>query len=132
MFFPREVTGVINDKGQHIPKTYVPPIGACARLLINGNDVGQIVVQGWDSSWAFGRFSPHDSFSQYAPVFGLWSLLMHDDEESPLHETASAALADAERQMDALHAEVLFAEHDLRIPVGQLNIDGELVEWKML
>ncbi|QOV87668.1 hypothetical protein [Humisphaera borealis] len=120
------------DEKAPIPKVFIPPAGTQACLIINGTDVGRIVVKGWESSWAFGTFTPLAAFSEYAPLFGVWSLLMHDDEHAPLHETASAALAEAERKMDALHAEVHFPDRDLRVPVGQLNIDGELIEWKML
>ena len=99
--------------------------------MINGTDVGSLVVQRIDSSWVFGRFTPAPSFSTYAPLFGIWSLLMHDDEDAPLHETASRELNEAERKMDALHIEARFVDQGATITVGQLNIDGDLVEWKM-
>lgn len=122
---------MIHENRQHSPQTFLPPIDAVARLVINGTDVGSIHVQRTDSSWVFGRFTPAPSFSTYAPIFGVWSLLMHDDEDAPLHETASKALNAAERQMDALHIEARFINHGVTIKIGQLNIDGDLVEWKM-
>lgn len=123
---------MIPDHGQQTPKGFIPSPGSHARLIINGSEVGDVVVRGWDSSWAFGTFTPSDGFSKYAQVFGVWSLLMHNDEDAPLHETASAALAEAERQMDALHAEIHFVDRNFKMPIGQLNIDGELIEWKTL
>jgi hypothetical protein len=126
------VLRVINEQDHHTPSVYVPPSGTRGRLIIDGIDVGKILVQGSKSSWSFGHFSPADCFSRYAPLFGLWSLLMHEDEHAPLHQTTSAELAEAERQMDALHVEVRFDDENVRVPVGQLNIDGELVEWKIV
>jgi len=91
-----------------------------------------VVVTGWDSSWSYGRFEPAEAFSQFAPFFGAWSLLMHDDEHKPLHRSVADALAEAERSLDSLHVEVHFDESNLRQAVAQLNIDGELVEWKQV
>ena len=35
------------------------------------------MVKGWDGPWGIGDFTPGERFAQFAPPFGLWSLLMH-------------------------------------------------------
>ena len=110
---------------------FIPTAGTVARLHIDDIDVGSIIVSGCDSTWTHGTFSPGAAFSRFAPIFGQWSLLMHDDEDRPLHPTASTALADAERQMDALHVKLHFPDLDVWQIVRQLNIDGKTAEWKV-
>lgn len=104
--------------------------GTRGELHLNGRRVGDISVAGWDASWTFGRFEPGDDFSAFAPVFGRWSLLMHEDEAEPLSRAASEELRDAEREMDAIRARVFFPADGIWHDVAQLNIDGELIEWK--
>lgn len=111
------------------PAAFVPPPGTTARLHLNGRDVGGIVVEGWRDGGTVGRFAPGEAFSPFANLFGRWSLLMHEDEDRPLHAVAQSALADAERQMDALHVRVHYPDPDVWVDVRQVNIDGTMVEW---
>lgn len=110
--------------------SFVPPRGAQAELHIDGRHVGQIEVVGWHSTYTHGRFTPGEAFAPYAALFGRWSLLMHEDETRPLHATASSALAEAERDIDTLHVRIYFPKQDRWVDVRQVNIDGDLVEWK--
>jgi hypothetical protein len=121
---------VIPDKPQPHGDGGAPPVGSTGRLHLDGRDVGEIVVERWDASWTYGRFTPNDAFASFATLFGRWSLLMHEDEGEPLHQAASAALAEAERQMDALHARVHFPGTGAWRVARQINIDGGTVEWK--
>lgn len=120
------------SNNHHSHANFVPPHGTVGRLLINRKDVGAVVVHGCDSTWAHGKFTPEVGFSEFAILFGQWSLLMHEDEHAPLHKAASEALADAERLMDALHIEIHYPEQDIRQHVRELNIDGENAEWKQV
>src|SRR3982750_3508519 len=104
--------------------------GTRATLHLNGTCVGDIEVYGGDASWAYGRFTPGESFGDFAPVFGRWSLLMHADEREPLSRAASEELREAERQMDAVKARVFFPGGGGGDEVAQLNIGGDLIEWK--
>jgi hypothetical protein len=101
-----------------------------ARLYLNGVDVAAVAVKGWDDAWGFGEFRPGTAFSRFAPHFGLWSLLMHADEsDDRISEAATDELRRTERQIDALHAELLLVETGQRRPISQLSIDGEMIEW---
>ena len=104
--------------------------GTHATLHLNGSAVGDIVVQGHDTSWTYGQFKPLDAFGEFAPIFGRWSLLMHDDEHQPLTTAAAYELREAERAMDSLRARIHFPDVDAWHEVAQLNIDGTLIEWK--
>lgn len=104
--------------------------GTAAILHLDGQSVGAVMVQGWDASWTFGQFTPDAAFSAFAPIFGRWSLLMHEDEAEPLSADAADALRDAENQMDRVRARVYFPADDAWHDVAQLNIDGGLIEWK--
>jgi len=99
-------------------------------LYLNGILVGWITVQGLDTSWTFGRFEPRAAFSDFAPIFGRWSLLMHIDEELPLDGAAAIELSQTEREIDALRPRVCFSGEDAWHEVAELNIDGTLIEWK--
>jgi hypothetical protein len=104
--------------------------GAHAMLHLNGSAVGAIKVQGHDTSWTYGQFEPLAAFGEFAPIFGRWSLLMHDDEHQPLTCAAAHELREAERAMDSVRARVHFPDDDAWHDVAQLNIDGSLIEWK--
>lgn len=104
--------------------------GTRATLHLNGTAVGSIQIKGFDTSWTYGHFEPLDGFAAFAPVFGRWSLLMHDDEHRPLDGAAAIELRETEREMDALRARVYFPDDDTWHEVAQLNIDGTLIEWK--
>lgn len=104
-----------------------------ARLCINGKDVGRVTVQSSADSWGFGQFEPAAGFTEFATLFGNWSLLMHaDDGEDRLSSAASDELRRAEFAIDALQAQLHFDRTGDALDVGQLNIDGKLVEWKVL
>lgn len=101
-------------------------------LCIEGKLVGHVEFNRFADSWLFGNFQPTCDFSQFAPLFGEWSLLIHADEhESRVSEAALDELAKIEREIDALHAELLLPESGDRVGVDQLNIDGEMVELKL-
>ena len=106
---------------------------ATGRLFIDGKDVGQVKLKSLADSWGFGEFSPNAAFAEFAVLFGNWSILMHaDDSEQKLSDAASDELRKAEQAIDALHVK-LFVEHDKEwLDIGQLNIDGNLVEWKTM
>jgi hypothetical protein len=109
----------------------VSKMAATARLVINGKDVGQVLIKSLADSWGFGDFSPAAAFAEFAPVFGKWSLLMHaDDGEKRLSEEASDELRAAEFAIDQLRAK-LQLENCQWMDVAQLNIDGPLIEWKV-
>jgi hypothetical protein len=107
------------------------PFLSKARLVLNGKDVGLVKIRGWQASWGFGEFQPNDQFAEFAPIFGNWSLLMHaDDDEQRLTPAASEELRRAECQMDALRALLLLGDTQEPRTLRQVNIDGNLIEWK--
>jgi hypothetical protein len=91
--------------------------------------VGLVTVTGWDASWGFGRFQPDPAFASYASAFGLWSLLMHADG-GRLSREAAAELAVAENRLDRIRAKIFFPHDGVWVDAIELNIDGDLVEWK--
>ena len=101
-----------------------------AELFLNSESVGQVELRGADPSWSFGEFTPNDAFSKYAIHFARWSMLMHEDADQQLHEATSAELRAAEIAIDRLKARLYFPKTDEWERVGQLNIDGSLIEWK--
>src|SRR3954464_5933479 len=84
--------------------------GTRAVLHLNGTYVGDIHVKGWDTSWTYGTFTPAESFSEFATIFGRGSLLMHEDESLPLRRDIARELRDAELHMDELRARVYFPD----------------------
>ena len=104
-----------------------------AQLFLNGQLVGTIAVRGCTDSWHFGDFSPDVGFEDFSTLFGEWSLLLHADEAEPkISRAAADELTKVERAIDALRAELLFPETGQRIRADQINIDGHLVEWKLM
>ena len=70
--------------------------------------------------------------SRTCETFGRWSLLMHaDGEREPLSEAAGDELRRVEYEIDAMKAKLIFPHTGATIRCAQLNIDGELIEWKM-
>ncbi len=105
---------------------------ATARLFINGKDVGDVALRSFADSWGFGDFRPNAAFAPFASTFGNWSLLMHaDDGEKRLSEAASEELRTAEYAIDSLRAKLLVEDNSEWVDIGQLNIDGPLIEWKV-
>ena len=105
-------------------------VAAKAELYLNGSKVGAVDVRGWEGSWGIGEFRPDESFAPFAPVFGEWAMLMHEDPDRQLSPAASAELSAAERAMDSIRARLFFPDRDEWRDVRQINIDAELIEWK--
>ena len=104
-----------------------------ARLFLNDQDVGTVAVHGTESSWGFGEFHPNDKFSEFATIFGRWSLLMHaDDDQKNPSEAALEELRKAECAIDLLRAKLFMIESKEWRQIRQVNIDGKLIEWKVI
>ena len=102
-----------------------------ATLYINDAPVGEVVVKRVGASWSHGDFRPNKAFTRFAPLFGEWSLLMHaDGAYERLSKAASDELRQVEFQLDRLHAKLQFPESGEWVSCSQLNIDGEMIEWK--
>ncbi|HTW94741.1 MAG TPA: hypothetical protein VMD30_08115, partial [Tepidisphaeraceae bacterium] len=72
-------------------------------LHLNGEPVGIVTAQRVSSAWSFGEFEPFESFSKFAPLFGAWSLIMHDDDgRNSTSEAALQELRRVEREIDNL------------------------------
>ncbi|HET6252254.1 MAG TPA: hypothetical protein VFE47_31500 [Tepidisphaeraceae bacterium] len=101
------------------------------KLLLKGVPVGSVILRGHDASWTFGEFTPFPEFSQFAALFGTWSLLMHaEDAGERLSEAASEELRLAEYAIDTIRATLLLESPEERRHLRQVNIDGPLIEWK--
>jgi hypothetical protein len=100
-----------------------------AQLYLNDDLVGDIDVQGVETAWHFGTFRPNEAFSRYAPHFGRWALLMHEDEHLGIGRELSQELREAEIAIDRLAARLHYPEKDQWRRIMQLNIDGPLIEW---
>ena len=104
-----------------------------ASLLINDKEVGTVVLRHNADSWGMGDFVPNDAFSEFAPLFGTWSLIMHEDDGG---RRLDAAMLDelhrAEAALDALRVKLRRSEHGELIDVEQVVIDGPLIEWKVV
>jgi hypothetical protein len=100
-------------------------------LYLDDTFVGRVTVKGEDSSWHFGEFEPHADFAAFAPLFGAWSLLMHADEDADrLSSAASDELREVEQAIDRLHARLRLVDTGEWKDLKQVNIDGELIDWK--
>jgi hypothetical protein len=104
-----------------------------ADLHLNGIAVGIVVAEGISDSWTYGKFTPNSNFVAFAQLFGVWSLLVHEDNgEDETPREALDELAIAETAIDRVKAELHWHNSDERTGISQLNIDGELIEWKPL
>jgi hypothetical protein len=102
-----------------------------ADLHLNGVVVGTVVVEGITDSWTYGKFTPNLDFGAFAQLFGVWSLLIHEDDgRDHTPREALDELAKAETAIDRVAAELHWRDSDERTCISQLNIDGELIEWK--
>jgi hypothetical protein len=100
-------------------------------LYIDGVEVGAVAVKGWEGAWGIGDFRPGHGFAPYAPRFGQWSALLHEDAGADrLSEAALEQLRRVERELDSLKAELLLCDSGERRRITQLNIDGAMIEWK--
>jgi hypothetical protein len=106
-------------------------VGDHAQLHLNGKCVGDVLVQRCEDSWAHGQFAPNETFCEFADTFGRWSLLMHaDGRREPLSEAAADELRRVEYEIDHMKAKLVFPDTGVSMRCAQLNIDGELIEWK--
>ena len=104
---------------------------AKAELYLNGVHVGTVQTHGASASWEYGDFTPNDSFSKFAGIFGVWSLLIHDkDGRSRMSPEALEELREAEAAIDSLKAELRWLDPAATTTLEQVNIDGTLIEWK--
>jgi len=102
-----------------------------ARLYIDGIEVGAVAVKGWEGAWGIGEFDAGEAFARFAPRFGLWSMLMHEDDGADrLSDAALQELRRVECELDSLRAELVLCETAERRRIRQLNIDGPMIEWK--
>jgi hypothetical protein len=102
-----------------------------AELYLDGKFVGKVKVQRDCGSWGHGYFQPADAFAEFAPLFGRWSLLMHADVGArKLSAAASEELRTTEYELDRLEAQLHFPDTGEWRRCAQLNIDGDLIEWK--
>jgi hypothetical protein len=102
-----------------------------ARLYLNDTEVGLVSVRGRSGSWTFGEFTPSPPFSDFAPVFAHWSMLMHAENAGrAVDAELSEKLRAEEYRMDAIRASLLIDSPEERHQIRQLNIDGCLIEWK--
>ena len=102
-----------------------------AELLLDGQDVGRVDVQGESNAWGFGKFTPTDGFDKFAMNFGIWSLFLHEDEDAAqMDKLIREQLRVIEREIDRLHAELRWLDTGKRTPLRQVNIDGTMIEWQ--
>ena len=100
-------------------------------LYLNGTLVGYVVGDRWSAPWGFGHFLPLAAFSDYAPLFGMWSVLIHEDDGND--RTSAPALDELRRiehEIDRLNAHLKWIDPPQSVPLEQLTIDGQLVDWK--
>ena len=110
----------------------MPQAGAHADLYLDDKLVGNVVVQRTEDSWAHGQFKPNNAFSDFAEAFGRWSLLMHaDGAGEKMSEAAGDELRQVEYEIDRMKARLFFPETEKWLKCAQINIDGELIEWKL-
>lgn len=101
-----------------------------AVLWLQGRPVGHVITCGRDGPWHFGRFVPAAGFESIAPLFAAWAQLMRAGGDGPLTTDQRAQLARIERSLDTLRASLLEPGRTARRTIAQLNIDGDLIEWK--
>jgi hypothetical protein len=105
--------------------------GSLAELRLNGKRVGTVLVRGCSDSWSWGYFEAEPSFAEFAPLFGIWSLLMHaEDETQRFSRAASEELRQAEMAIDSLRGELYWPDEQKLTRASQINIDDKLMEWK--
>jgi hypothetical protein len=108
------------------------PFPKHVELCLEGKFVGTIELNRFADSWLFGSFEPTRGFSEFAALFGEWSLLIHADENDPqISRAALDEMAKIERVIDGLHVELRLPENGDCVAVTQINIDGNLVELKL-
>ncbi len=105
--------------------------GDIATLYLNDKPVGTVTPRGASDSWSWGEFAAGPGFAEFAPIFGMWSLMMHADEPSKrLSREAADELRSAEVAIDSIRAKLHWQQLDRWVRIGQINIDDKLIEWK--
>lgn len=100
------------------------------KLLINGRDVGHVSAESVSESWGFGQFTPAPEFSDFAPLFGAWAMLLHEeDDRDRLSPEARRELAVAEAAIDQLKTELHWVDSTEPVSIHQVAIDGKMIEW---
>src|SRR4051812_33655587 len=102
-----------------------------AELFLDGTKVGDVLCKSSDNSWHFGEFTPNAEFARFSTLFGQWSLLMHADEDADrLTDAASQELREMEIAIDRVRARLHLLDTGEWRDIQQLNIDGDLIDWK--
>jgi len=102
-----------------------------AVLLLDGREIGLVVVYEESPAWAFGKFMPMDEYDRFSLMFGRWSLFLHeDDTDGHLSSLVRGELREIEREIDQHRAELRWLDTGERKPIRQVNIDGALIEWR--
>jgi hypothetical protein len=103
-----------------------------AKLFINDTEVGSVALRHSADSWGMGDFVPNDAFVQFAPLFGAWSLIMHEDDGGGRIDAAILEeLHRAEAALDKLRVRLLRSERNEWVDVDQVVIDGPMIEWRV-
>ena len=106
-------------------------VGSQGALYVNGKRVGMVHVHRSSDSWSWGEFAAEPDFAEFAPLFGLWSLVMHADQDNiRLSRAASDELRQAEAAIDALRCRMHWPDRDEWTDIYELNVDDKLIEWK--
>src|SRR5689334_15793947 len=96
-------------------------------LYIEDKPARHVDVNRLADSFHLRNFQPDRAFSEFATLFGEWSVLIHADETEPQVSQATLdELSKIERAIDALHAELFLPTTGQRVAVEQINIDGDM------
>jgi hypothetical protein len=105
--------------------------GTAVQVFLDGKNVGSAIIRGHDHGWYFGDFTPAPTFSEFAPFYGQWSLLMHaDDDREQISPEASEELRRTEIAMDRIRARIFVPACEQWCDAVEINIDGPLIEWR--
>jgi hypothetical protein len=105
--------------------------GTHVQLYLNEKLVGTITLHGHEHAWYYGDFAPAESFGEFAPLYGRWSLLMHADAaDELLSEAASDELRRTEMALDRLRARIFVPATQEWFEAVEINIDGPMIEWR--
>src|SRR5688500_6078377 len=100
-----------------------------AKLYIDDDYVGDVVLQGMEDSWSHGEFQPGPAFAKFAPLFVRWSAVMHaGGAYEPISEAASTELRRVEYGLDRLRSALHFEDTGRWVRCAQLNIDRPMIE----
>ncbi len=112
----------------HLHRLRLRSVGERAELFLDDAPVGTVTVSGADGSWGFGRFRPGPAFAPFAAAYRTWSALLHAGAR--LTAETSVELARIENRLDRIKGRLFFPADGAWVEVVQLNIDGDLLEWK--